>query len=238
MKASLLSVFSLIFLLSQIVAAEKVLYVNLIVHDTDSVDEKYVIVTEGRQTRYYQKPGHYTLKVLDTTRNTVWNQSFDVSFSHGDLVLGGQTKSSDDPYENRSLSYKIPYEKGMETLILLHGNKTIFSKTITYCNQNGICDGTETHYSCPFDCPLTQGDHICTKDADGACDPDCAPGVDLDCSVNAGAGIPGYFVYPLLLLVLLVVSFLVYRKRHYDKNMREIKELIKVRAEEEKLKGP
>lgn len=52
------------------------------------------------------------------------------------------------------------------------------------CNQNKICETEEDEnsYTCPQDCSPKDKDDLCDMRSDGICDPDCAPGEDLDCT--------------------------------------------------------
>lgn len=52
---------------------------------------------------------------------------------------------------------------------------------MNFCNNNGICDTSETYESCTADCPLNENDIICIAEPDGICDPDCGQDVDPDC---------------------------------------------------------
>jgi len=47
---------------------------------------------------------------------------------------------------------------------------------------NGICESTETYYSCPQDCHSGGRDGYCDGVRDGICDPDCRKSQDPDCA--------------------------------------------------------
>ena len=56
----------------------------------------------------------------------------------------------------------------------------IIPKTLAFTCGDGTCDITETHYTCPEDCPSGGLDNYCDKTEDDICDPDCF-GQDPDC---------------------------------------------------------
>jgi len=173
-----------IFLVLIQARADKVIDVNLIVYENDTVEERHVIITEGRATGYYREGGDYELRALDSDKNSIWSQRLNILFGyHGPVVLGMEIPP-DEEFNSYLLSFRIPYREEMSHLELLHGTETIFSKEIAGCNSNGVCDGLETYYSCPQDCSSGSEDKVCVKYRDGVCDPDCAEGVDPDCELD------------------------------------------------------
>jgi hypothetical protein len=222
-----------ILLISQEAFAERILCAQLLIYKDDRVEEKAVYLSDGRPTESYGKQGDYVLRILDSTGGEIWKQDLTISFMSDD-DFGGQ----DIPIrfnQNSALSYKIPYLKGMKMLELLHSGKKIFSKEIVDCDGNGKCQGTETRESCPVDCPITQIDHICTKEKDGACDPDCGEDVDPDCAKKEESGYVNYllFAFP---IILLAVAFIFYRKKQAQKIIKQREEFIKWKEEQELLK--
>ncbi len=208
-------------MLMQSITAEEIISINLIVYENDSVKEDHVIVSEGRPTRYYQKPGDYTLQVLDGDGNTIWSQKISILFGYTGPVYMNKTLPSDELFNNHYLSFRIPYSQDMRTLTLLHGDNIIYSKSIVGCNRNNKCEDTETYYSCPQDCPLESKDNVCVKRMDNACDPDCGEGVDPDCSLETtstpSALAPkekpvDYLPYIVILFVIIIFGILAYRK--------------------------
>jgi hypothetical protein len=150
-----------------------------------SVVEEQIILSHGKPTRHYRWEGDFELMVYGKGEKVFWKQSLGVPFDYnGPVYLG--VDYSEVKEESFSLSYRIPYEPGMENLVLLYKGREIFSKPLNFCNQDEKCDTTETYHTCPQDCPLNRPDKICIDRNEGICDPDCLEGVDPDCKGTCG----------------------------------------------------
>jgi hypothetical protein len=158
---------------------------NILISPDDTVVEDKIILSYGRLTKYYQNGEDYKLTVVDQSGAAIWSQAFNIYFDYnGPVYL--DVDYSKIRYKNFPFHYKIPYIRGMHKLVLDHKNKIIFYKILNFCNKNKICDSTETHLTCPCDCPLDKKDKICIPRKDGICDPDCLEGVDPDCDGECG----------------------------------------------------
>jgi hypothetical protein len=78
---------------------------------------------------------------------------------------------------------KLPFTgKEKYVVVEFNGNEVLKQDVdLMLCNDNRVCDSTETFLSCPRDCPLNEKDGFCLRQADGICDPDCLKNVDKDC---------------------------------------------------------
>lgn len=163
------------------IASEPIIELQLDISKNDNVKEHLIRLTKGIPTQYYtDEKGDYALKGLDESGNEVYSQSFYISFEYRGAVVPGVDYSgwgSDRVFAY----YKVPYSPDMYELRLYHDDNIIYSKILDFCNNNGICDISETYETCPEDCPLDHNDKICMGDKDGLCDPDCAEDVDPDC---------------------------------------------------------
>jgi len=76
---------------------------------------------------------------------------------------------------------------------------------------NGVCEPKrgENFLTCPEDCRSGSADKYCDKVKDDICDPDCAGGADSDCGL---AYLLDYWPYAVILLALLIVVFIIYKK--------------------------
>ncbi len=164
--------------------SDQVVDLALNIYPDDAVEEKRVILRKGRPTRQFEKGDTYRLSVASESGKLLWSQEFNVYFDYYGPIV-----STEDKEDYAAIKYgffpfagKIPYEDGMHVLSLSHGRKIIYERTLDFCNQNGRCDPSETHLTCPEDCPLNEDDGICQPNDDGVCDPDCAAGADPDCT--------------------------------------------------------
>ncbi len=164
---------------------KRVIDVNLSVYQDGRVEEERITLTAGRPTKYMQGGKDYTVSVLDKGGKVLWSRSFNVYFDYSGPVYDGKDYS-DVKYAKVPVHFKIPYTRTARTLKLNRGKKTLYTRTLDFCNKNGRCDKTENYLTCPQDCPMKEKDGLCLNRADGICDPDCREGVDQDCRGKCG----------------------------------------------------
>ena len=103
---------------------------------------------------------------------------------------------------------------------------------------DGACSFGESHGNCPEDCPSGGRDSYCDGLDDLLCDPDCPTGEDPDCatetttttvtstteSIPASKGGDNSLAYILVLVVVFVAGFLIYRRYREGKEMEDARE--------------
>jgi hypothetical protein len=160
------------------------------IHADDTVTGDRVVLNDGRMSSDIATAGAgYKITALDSSGKVLYEHPFNVYFDYYGPRLKGEDYSSDTT-SAVSVSYRIPYTTAMQKVRIYHGDKVIFEKVLNFCNSNGVCDSSETHATCPADCPLNKKDTVCTKDSDGTCDPDCSAGVDPDCGTPQAGSSP------------------------------------------------
>ena len=158
----------------------KIIDLNLAVYQNDSVREEYIHLVDGEANTYSSEEGNYNLLIEGSNNTTLFNYSFERYFGYDGPMIKNINYSALN-IDNFALSLKIPYDDDMHILYLKHDNLTIFTKIFDFCNQDGVCNGSETHLSCWQDCKPWSLDGVCINRTDSHCDPDCAKQVDDDC---------------------------------------------------------
>jgi hypothetical protein len=89
------------------------------------------------------------------------------------------------------------------------------------CDYDFVCDDGENFKNCPQDCSSSGKDGYCNPIKNSVCDPDCASGLDRDCDTNSAIShdkSEGYLGYLFVIVLVILISVFIYKKRHYDKN--------------------
>jgi hypothetical protein len=160
-------------------AAQKVLYVELVVGKDDQVLLKELSIKEGRPS-IKARPGAYSVELWDSDDAVLGSTSIEVSFSFAYHGVDGHIFVE----RNSSVvSARFPYMDGAKYFVFKHRNKVLLKEELNpyICDDNGVCDNYENSVSCPADCPTGGSDGYCDHVEDNRCDPDCAPQADPDC---------------------------------------------------------
>jgi hypothetical protein len=208
--------------LTQGAYAETVLSVSVDICRNDSVTARYIDLEDANPSRYISS-GNYRLEVVDGSGAIAYKTDFNVAF----VLLSTPPIA----VECSTINMRIPFTDSMKRLRIYRNDTEIFSRTLSLCNKNGICDaGYETYLSCPSDCPLDRQDGICLGRGDGVCDPDCDPGIDPDCS-GSKADILQYLPYLLVGLCVLGGLAYFYKRRQSARIEKERQDFIKWKEE-------
>jgi hypothetical protein len=166
-----------------LVAAEnKIVDINLLVYNNDTVEKRWIWFADGISSVIPDEEGSYNLLIKDINNNTLFNHSFEIYFGYNGPVIKGENYSGIF-LDTMELSLRVRYDTDMYKLELWHNQDIIFSEIFSFCNFDGICNGSETYLSCWRDCTSYSQDGLCLNYKGDGCDPDCARGVDSDCGV-------------------------------------------------------
>lgn len=108
-KTFLILNLSLFIILCNFVLAQQIIDIELVTHEDNSVDEKWIFLTEGKATTYHQESKNYSLKVLNNDQSVIWEQGLDIYFGYN----GPMKRDEDYSHLNFTtdiLSFKVPYK--------------------------------------------------------------------------------------------------------------------------------
>ena len=116
---------------------QQIIDIQMLVHKNGTVSEDRIRVANGRPTSESilgENEGDYTLIISDKTDkkalgNILWGHTFPLYFDYNGPVVEGEDYSN-IKYDTVDISYRIPYELGMESVVLCYKNKQIFYKLI------------------------------------------------------------------------------------------------------------
>ena len=157
---------------------------SFVLHQDDTVEFKGLMAREGEPRSQPVSSQAYQIHLKDTEGSVVEKKNLKVSFVD---------------FHSRKTIEEIPlvvpflYREDIRTIELYHGATLIFSRDLgeSLCNHDGACAGQENFLLCKGDCPSGSEDSWCDKKPDGRCDPDCADGVDADCTTVSPAAKEG-----------------------------------------------
>ena len=158
----------------------KIIDLDMLIYKNDSVEKRWINLVDGKQLINTKMEGSYSLLLKNNNNNTLFNYTFQAFYDYSGPMEKGENYSGIN-LDSYDLSLKIEYDDEMYKIELWYNEAIIFSEILDFCNQDGICNGSETYLSCWQDCRAWSADGLCINNLDGNCDPDCAEGVDLDC---------------------------------------------------------
>jgi hypothetical protein len=170
------TILAIMLLAAGSVSGKEVLSVFLTVYGNGSVELEELRVLNNNPSRFFISEGEYLLEISDSKNNRIYERNMSMKY----LAV----TDFSEPSDYSIVDLNIPYKSEMSVLRLYARGNLLFTSQIDVCMVDGVCGPHETYLSCSQDCPLDKKDVICIKAADGVCDPDCAKGVDPDCTVD------------------------------------------------------
>ncbi len=162
------------------VVSDKIIDLDLLIHKNDSILNQRINLVDGSPSIVNSEEGIYSLLIKDVNGIALFNYTFEPFFYYnGPFVKDANYSGINlDEYD---LSLRIGYDDEMRQLELRKNSTIIFSELLNFCNQDEVCNGSETYLSCWDDCKSYSQDGLCLNYSGDGCDPDCAKGVDSDC---------------------------------------------------------
>ena len=165
---------------SSISAIEQKIDLGLSIYKNNTVSEKYLHLVDGKQKVVVSENGGYNLTVYDINNSVLSNYSFNLVFDY-DGPVEKDINYSNISYISRDISFQMNYSEKMGRIELKENDSILYNKTLQFCNNDGVCNGSESYLSCWTDCKSYAQDGICINKLDDGCDLDCAEGIDPNC---------------------------------------------------------
>ncbi len=165
------------------------------------------------------KTGEYTARILSFKDETLFETAFNVNLEpFYSMPLSKETAKLPQKLTKTTLDLVLPYYANAKKIQILKNNNLLLEidlSKFSTCNENKICDGSESLEACPSDC--TCGNKVCDANENYLkCSSDCAPeqkGLFASKSLFLYFGIS-------LIIVALIVLFLK-KKQKSNKNKKK-----------------
>ncbi len=170
------------------------------------------------------KGNAYAARVLSFQNEVLYETTFNL-FTEGfySIPLDKGMAHGSNQVQKTSFDLLLPYFPHAKKLQILKNGSVLLDVDLSEfssCNENRMCDGSESPDTCPgdctcgnrfcdagenymkcsADCPSGQDDTACDRVAEGICDPDCSAKEDGDCRKKSTAGNMIYLLIGMVLL--------------------------------------
>ena len=224
MRLEIIALLTALVLLPQ-AFAQSLSYSVVIGYDNGALSLKDILLIKASPMPA-SKTEEYTARIISFKEDILFETAFNVNLEpFYSIPLSKETAKAPQKLTKTTFDLLLPYYANAKSLRILKNDNMLLEVDLSKfstCNENKICDGSESPEACPGDC--TCGNNVCDADEnyfacfldcasgekdnycdrvfDQICDPDCSAKDDYDCKgKKAGSSAVVYFIIGLLVVI-------------------------------------